>query len=226
MDLPKYCLSINKLNEGSSDLAQHKLRRHIDDEISLLETSSADESILYLQPFEADGWFIGLTAFPLAVYPYRFKMETYDDASRGPAYPLISYLKKKATRYGTLNRPYVIAINTWDYQINEKHLEDMLFGKRNEERTSNSEYSRGFWGTTTTPKNRRVSAVLFTNNLYAPTLLMGQYSASLYLNPWAKFCYDGVLTNLTTFRLEAGALKETPGSSLHEWLKLRCRKLW
>ncbi len=226
MDLPNYWLSISELNEGSSDLRQSRLRRHIDEEIGLLESRSARGTSL--QAFEEDGWFIRLIAFPLAEYPYPTKMETYDGAPCGPTYPLRSHLEKKAGEYGTFDRPYVIAIDTCDDRVNEnRHLADTLFGTRSDAGTSNSGFSRGFWGTPTTPENQRVSAVLFTYNLYAPTLLMGMwYSTSLYLNPWANLPYEGVLTKLTTFRLEAGALQEHPGSSLHELLRLRRRELW
>jgi hypothetical protein len=52
------------------------------------------------------------------------------------------------------------------------------------------------WRRTGAPKHTRVSAVLFTKNLWPATLLMGQVYACLYLNPWPAHPYIGVLTEL------------------------------
>ena len=82
------------------------------------------------------------------------------------------------------------------------------------------ELARGFWGTESAPNHRRVSAVLFTKNLWPATVLMGQVYACLYLNPWAERPYAGLLTELPTFRFENREVREYPGRPWHELMNL------
>lgn len=119
--------------------------------------------------------------------------------------------------------PYVIAANSADAMLTERHFEETLFGARPEIAAADTHSARGFWGTVTAPNHRRVSAVLFTKNLWPATLLMGRVDACLYLNPWADQPYEGVLARLPTFRFENRALKLYPGAPLHALLKLRLR---
>jgi hypothetical protein len=78
------------------------------------------------------------------------------------------------------------------------------------------ELARGFWGTENAANHRRVSAVLFTKNLWSATVLTGQVYTCLYLNPWAERPYKGLLTLLPTFRFENGEAQEFPGKMWYE----------
>jgi hypothetical protein len=94
-------------------------------------------------------------------------------------------LKRKGGRYGNqLAMPFVIAVNSFDCMLTNRDFEEALLGEC------------GFWGTVGAPMFQRVSAVLFTKNLWPPTLLTGQVYSCLYLNPRAKQPYAGVLTKL------------------------------
>jgi hypothetical protein len=149
----------------------------------------------------------------------------------GPSYPLRDALKKKAGRYGELSVPYVIAINSADAMLTDRDFEETLFGVRPGVTIAGmtDKLARGFFGTERTPNHQRVSAVSFTKNLWPATVLMGQVYCCLWLNPWTQRPYDGLLTELPTFRFENGAAQKSPGKPWHEMMDLQPLKdtsLW
>jgi hypothetical protein len=83
--------------------------------------------------------------------------------------------------------PYVIAVNAADVMLTDRDFEETLFGVRPGITISGMTHklARGFWGTENGPQHQRVSAVLFTKDLWPATVLMGQVYACVYLNPWA-----------------------------------------
>jgi hypothetical protein len=232
LDLPGYLIGIDELAEGSSAPSQKRLAKHIDAGIKAAAEGYSPESISIPLFSTNDGWRIKLTAFPTDRYGTRrgtVMQEAWSRSWNGPSYPLQGPLNKKGGRYGSeLDRPYVIAVNSSDPMLIDRHFEETLFGTRPQVGGVGSPQVRGFWGTATDPVYRRVSAVLFTKNLWPATLLMGQVDCRLYLNPWANRPYDGVLTKLPTSKLENDVLQSRPGASLHELLRLRLRDsaLW
>lgn len=110
---------------------------------------------------------------------------------------------------------YVTAVNSLDVMRTDHDFEKTLFGDVLQTSTTPGSRSLSFWGRPKAPSHRRVSAVLFTTNLWPATLLMGQVYACLYLNPWANEPYSGMLTRLPTFRFENGTLCESRGVPLH-----------
>ena len=231
LDLPNHLIAIDELKEGSSDLSQKALRRHIDDGIKAAAPADLEESIS-IPPFVTpDGWRIKLTAYSASKYGPRsttVMQEAWSRTWNGPSYPLRDVLEKKASRYGQLGMPYVIAVNSSDMMHSNRDFQDTLFGSPPQFAAPGSPPDIGFWGTAAAPKHTRVSAVLFTTNLCAPTLLMGQVYTGLYLNPWPAHPHDGVLAKLPTFRFENGQVREYPGEPLHKLLRLRLRdkSLW
>jgi hypothetical protein len=226
LDLRGYLIGIDELVEGSSDLSQETLRRHIDAGIKAAAAGYAKESISIPPLDTPDGWRITLTAFAALKYgppPTTVMQEARGHTWTGPSWPLRDALRRKASRYGQLAMPYVIAVNSSDAMVTDRDFEDTLFGSPSEFAASGSPRDVGFWGTAASPKHTRVSAVLFTKNLCLPTLLMGQVYACLYLNPWPAHPYDGVLAKLPTFRFENGEVRELSGAPLHKLLKLRLR---
>lgn len=228
MQLEGYRLGIDELTVGSKDLPHKALTKHIND---ALGTQSGDaDGIVTIPPFvNADGWRIRLTAFSSARYgstrPQGSVMqEAWRRTWTGPSYPLRDALKKKGSRYGKqLAMPYVIAVNAADVMLTDREFEETLFGVRRGVTIAGMTPSlaRGFWGTESAPNHRRVSAVLFTKNLWPATVLMGQVYAFLYLNPWADRPYEGLLTELPSMRFENGAVRHYSGALLHELMNLR-----
>ena len=157
--------------------------------------------------------------------------ESWSKTWTGPSYPLRDALKRKAGKYGTLLVPYIIAVNSADPMLTDRDFEEMLFGVRPGVIIAGmtKDLARGFWGTASAPNHQRVSAVLFTNNLWPATVLKGQVYACLWLNPWAARPYNGLLTSLPTFRFENGEARECPGRNWHElmdFLPLKDSSLW
>jgi len=231
LNLQHHLIAIDELKEGSGDLSQKALRKHLEDGIKAGVPGKLDESI-FIPLFETpDGWRIQLTAYASSKYRPRLTtvmQESWGRTWNGPSYPLRAVLEKKASRYGHLGMPYVIAVNSSDMMHGDREFQDSLFGSPSQFAAPGSPPDIGFWGTSAAPKHTRVSAVLFTTNLCEATLLMGQVYACLYVNPWAVQPYGGVLANLPTFRLENGEVHEYPGEPLHKLLKLRLRdsRLW
>jgi hypothetical protein len=215
LNLQNYPIAIDELTDGTNDLPQKLLARHIDDGMKAAAVGNAPESISIPLLATADGWRIKLTAFPTARYGTRrgaVMQETWGGTWNGPSYPLRDSLKEKGSRYGNqFAMPYVIAVNSCNAMLTDRNFEETLFGVRPEAAVTDSRRARGFWGSATAPNHRRVSAVLFTKNLWPVTLLTGQVHACIYLNPWADRHYEGVPTKMLTFIFEDGALRPYAG---------------
>ncbi len=217
--LDGFLIGVDELVAGSKDLSRRLLVRHINES---LKTATAKRSARVLIPaFETeDGWKIRLTAVSDAPYGSKNGGVLYEAWGRtwdGPSHALPKALIEKGGRYGDqLGMPFVIAINSFDPMLTDRDFAETLFGER------------GFWGTPETPQYRRVSAVLFTVNLWPATLLMGHVESRLYLNPFAHWSYEGVLTKLDTFRFARDSWRRYPGSPLYRLLQLRLHdsSLW
>lgn len=207
-----FLIGVDELVAGCKDLPHRFLAGHIGK--SLKETLAENSARILIPPFETDdGWKIRLTAIPDCSYGNRNSSVLYEAWSRtwnGPSYALPKALIEKGGRYGNqLGMPFVIAINSFDPMLTERDFAESLFGER------------GLWGTVETPRKRRVSAVLFTVNLWPATLLMGHVESRLYLNPFAHWPYEGVLTKLDIFRFASASWKRYPGTRIHQLLELR-----
>lgn len=225
LKLDGYKLGIDELTAGTSDLPQKALRKHIVD--ALAADPGNDDGIVRIEPYSTeDGWEIRLTAFSSGRYGSSSSttviQEGWGRTWTGPSYPLRDALKKKAGKYGALSMPYVIAVNSADVMLTGRDFEETLFGVRPGITIAGMtpRLARGFWGSEAAPAHRRVSAVLFTKNLWPATVLMGQMYCCLWLNPWAERPYDGLLAELPAFRLEESKVRERPGRPWHELMGL------
>lgn len=135
---------------------------------------------------------------PIGVYPVESKWGGTSDV-------LKRALERKSTRYGTIEAPFLIAINSlsnWSFD----HIDEQeaLFGGESivvypgSEEHSEVREPNGFWFGPTGPIHTRVSGVLFCrvhpSNLHDAPMC-------LYPNPWAQRPYDGVLATLTHYAL-------------------------
>ena len=185
----------------------------------------------------------------------RFKEEEFTltcDAiprgrSRGQAGPGIGYiwhrsavvrteesvraaLRGKATRYGRLDLPYVIAVNViCDYHKRVDIL-DVLFGscQTTFARTASGKIetlgsARGpdrLWGNEGDGQNNGVSAVLQASRLDAWTLANPKTSVVLVRNPWARLPYTGLLDRFTRLEPADAGMRKVAGESLADLLGL------
>jgi hypothetical protein len=226
--LPGFSIGIGELTAGSRDIPRRSIERHIREEAE--KNSTNDSSFFPIRPFEtADGWRLRLDLIRSLgnADSGEVRYESWSRVGISPSFALLAALRKKGGRYGDeLDLPFVIALNSSDSMSGDRVFDQTLFG---ESQTSNSpRSSSGFWGTAEDPVYRRVSAVLFTANLWPETILTGQVWACLYLNPWAHRPYHGVLTKLDTVKYENGVLRRDPGTPIHRLLgsELLDSSLW
>ena len=206
-----FLIGVDELVAGSRDLPRRVLATHISK--SLKSAPREDPDRVVIAPFATDdGWKIRLTAVPdcsRGKTKRGILYEAWSGTTSDKSDALSSALIEKGGRYGNkLQMPFVVAINSFDAMLTDSDFAKALFGEN------------GLWGTAGNLHKRRVSAVLFSVNLWPATLLMGQVETRLYLNPFAYWPYTGLLNRLDTFRLEDGSWKRFPGLRIHQLLDL------
>jgi len=211
LQIPGFLLGVDELSCGPTNLSLKSLRRHIQE--SLKNVVSDQSSFVRVPAFQTDdGWKIRLTAISDSmpeVNKTSVRYQAWSHTWTGPSYSLHDALKDKARRYGTeLGMPFLIAVNSFDALLCTSDFEEPLFGEH------------GLWGTADNRRYSRVSAVLFTKNLWPQTLLMGQVESRLYLNPFADWPYRGTLTKLDTFKFGGRSWGCESGTPINDLLKL------
>jgi len=131
---------------------------------------------------------------PIGIYPGEFRLDNSVDAIR-------ENIKNKASRYGRLDAPYLIALNCGLATTKEAEI-DALFGKK---------------GLFRPDLHTRVSGVVIFKVL--PWNLPKAY-VCLYHNPEPEHRYSGPLTQLPQVFAGQGRLKQLPGTSLGSILSL------
>lgn len=144
--------------------------------------------------------------------------------NRGPTREAI---KRKAGRYGPLRRPYIVAVNAADQHLDQTNVMEALFGqetflfRRGAQSNTEPEMIRrpdGAWFGPNGPVNTRVSAILIISSL-SPWSAAAR-SAELYLNPYARYPYDGPLLALTCHRPVGNLMVRIAGREAREVLEL------
>jgi hypothetical protein len=119
---------------------------------------------------------------PIGIYPMQSRVGGFDT-------PIRDALNSKATRYGVLDLPYVIAVNcVTDWDVDNDDILDVLFGTeqiilvQGSQAPIPSRRKDGAFMGPNGPWNTRVSAVLIAT-LYPWNL--GSARFEFYSNPWA-----------------------------------------
>jgi hypothetical protein len=145
---------------------------------------------------------------PLGILPVRSKWINTRDAIK-------KEIAGKATRYGTLDRPFVIAMNvTSEWGCDDDDVVDALFGTEAEifQETENGiahvgsrRQPDGAWMGPTGPTNTRNSAVLLIKGAHPWNV--PQVQQRLYLNPYAQRPLGAVLDQLPRAEVVSGRLR-------------------
>lgn len=151
-------------------------------------------------PWEADGWSMIFEAYPLKPEHRGSRVErplgSFMDETGGAIddeTPLRRALNRKAaSRYGTLDRPYVVAVCEYSFAHGDSdwHRNNVLFGHQavafGDGRPPRSvRRPDGHWrGPGQRPRNRRLSAVLLCNHLYPWNLKRAELEC--WENPFAE----------------------------------------
>lgn len=130
---------------------------------------------------------------------------------------------KKATRYGELGMPYIVAVNAVNQHLDEIDIMNALFGQETLEvsRTLDGpglpclrRQPDGAWWGHKGPINTRVSAVLVLSSLTPWNIRV--YSPVVYHNPWAKYSCPQALTELHTARAVGHEMRVIQGQAAQE----------
>ena len=98
---------------------------------------------------------------------------------------LTALLDKKASKYGLIDSPYAICLNTNDSFIEEDAFAESLFGQPSTDKINlNYTYKYGLFYAKTKALNTRISAVIFFKSF--DTFTLDNSSISIWHNPFAK----------------------------------------
>ena len=147
----------------------------------------------------------------IGMYPACVRWGGTDSAIRAA-------IRKKATKFGQLDAPYIIAVNCVS-KWGTDHIDEMqaLFGTEEFVSTNLNQQPQfrqkpdGIWFGPKGPRNRRISGVIIAK--VVPWNLPGA-EICLYQNPWAYKPYQGPLTSLPQTLVINGASKRLTGHSL------------
>ena len=139
-----------------------------------------------------------------------------------PQEPIKSSIRSKASAYGELTLPYIVAVNALNEYAGADSVLDALFGTPGVVvrqtpsglEHENSRLQDGVWGTAQNPIHTRVSAVLSTERLTPWSL--AQRRARLISNPWAQRPLDISVFGVDYSSLDGERLRILPARALHE----------
>ena len=139
-----------------------------------------------------------------------------------PHEAIAAAIRRKASRYGDLNLPYIVAVNVFETFANYKSVIDALFGteavvarRYGHECVRNPD---GVWYGRGGPTYSRVSAVLSTERLSAWDI--GQRSLRLIHNSWTTRPLPELPLGVHIARIQNDILVTTPGVPLRELFEL------
>jgi hypothetical protein len=215
-------------------LLKERLGRLDPGEVEVLWRSGGIQAVPHWQ-YEHEGWKIDFHPIPKSaslrgkpdVRPIgmrSFEMKFVDASS-----PIRDAIVGKAGRYGELDLPYVIAVNSLDdNSVDRIDMMDALFGKETyvlaigrSGAMGQPEMTRepnGVWTSRSGPTYTRVSAVLLAISVMPWTI--GRAGVFLIHNPWAQRPYDSELTRLPQGVPREGLMHWEVGLSLGEALRL------
>ncbi len=137
-------------------------------------------------------------------------------------------IKAKASRYGRLRQPYLVAVNAADQSAQHIDVIQAIFGQetvvfdtvdgRMQGKPRLSRTPNGAWAGPKGPVNRRVSGVLTVGSLLPWTVAV--HRPVLYHNPWARYPLEHGLSFLDNQRPAGGHMVLEPGPQLREVMRL------
>jgi len=208
MDSPNFFIVVKINGAPTTNPQGAKIRKFLEEKLSNLDpdmiAKQFEQGGLGVLPhwdLEHDGWQI--TFFPIpkkpeargkpGVRPIGLKMQGVRLLT--PHVGIRKSIQDKATKYGKLDLPYIVAINVIDeFGADDIDISNALFGEgqftvifRGNEliEQRSGQKPNGAWYGPEGPRNRRVSAALVTVNLSPWNI--AKITPSLWHNPWANY---------------------------------------
>jgi hypothetical protein len=176
--------------------------------------------------FDLKGWQVRFTAVPRSeekrgterknIIGPRSPNPQWIDSST----PLRERIRDKATRYGDIQQPYVVAVNVGDPGLDTIDIMDALYGDEvlvfNGSHEEGSEFEldrkpKGAWVSRQGEINTRVSGVLI--GAHAKPWRIGKAPLVLCHNPWAQRPIEGAITSLPEYVDEEVTYQKVEGDS-------------
>ncbi len=161
-------------------------------------------------PFEHGGWRVDFYPIPktsssrgrLGARPIGLQFGGFSTANTKVA--IRNAVLTKASRYGVLEKPYIVAVNVLSLHVDETDVLEALYGDEQYvvsasgagHKTTVKRARNGAWMSPNGPQNSRVSAILIIPQLVPSTLIRA--NACLFHNPWAAKHYNGSLGRLNS----------------------------
>lgn len=238
LEHPCFYLWLNE--EGAPDTSPpgRKIRDTLERWLNSLDYESCQELVevgqfddLPTRTFEEHGWTLEFQAFPKPrkrlskpsdriIHLHHSGFHWVDSRT-----PIRDAIRRKASRYGDVQRPYLIAVNAIGNFINDIDIAEALFGQEVLEvrlGTGLEMHHRlarrpdGAWTSYGGERNTRVSGVLIGQNVSPSSVTSAPLT--LYHNPWAQRQYSGSLSVLKQYVPSERRMEEIGGVHPHEIL--------
>jgi hypothetical protein len=231
---PNFFLWISIKGSPNTPPPVKKLATYINDQLTNLDPDKITEHHTLLGidglpqwQFEHDGWKIKIRPTPKGPEA-RDKPGVRPIGMRSSGFHALDHrtsirdsIVNKASKYGKLNLPYVIAVNAVD-PVDTTDVMEALFGKEQYsffisdegDKTSEPKMTRkpdGAWNSPKGPQYTRVSAVLIVTQF--STWNIPRTNLCLYHNPWAQKKYQSVLNRLPQVVPENGEMRWLSGET-------------
>lgn len=232
---PRFHLTIRDLGTLSEQPSGSRIRREVEAWLQELDPRDVDNALtgtgemsVAERDFHSGDWTITVRAWPKSQGDSRIgiihQAETSTESDR-----IENAIREKATRYGKLNLPYVVAVNIgrlpfsndynvetamdgperWHFQLKkDRTIETLGFDRAGQ----GALYHQG------EPQNTRVSAVLAVFGLQPARVRRTRLK--LFHNRGTPKAYHSVLTRLPQAVVEGGRYREIPGLSIEDLFQL------
>lgn len=232
-----FLLDVDSEGDPSSQPSANDLVRQVH---NWLDTLDADSLRLTFEASELEAmptfdwshgpWLLTLRAIPLRPERRGLSKRLFGVFGDGARWsngwePLRAAVKKKANRYGELDKPLVIAVNVDSFHLDSIDEIQALYGEESwvevlghPERSGPRRKANGAWRGPKGPQHRRASGVWFFNDLTPYTLATRR--STLYVNPWAHHSLPACMLAFPHKRLTEDELVSVQGKSLAQFFEV------
>ena len=190
---------------------KNPIRRQVREWLESIDPIDLSPADPYHNPrlcIQRDGWVAELVAIPLSRPSRRLiQMGPTKTGSLDEGPILTKNLKSKVKRYGTLDRPLILAINTNNTFTSGQEEHEALLGTRG-----------GIWSMDSEARRQRLHGVLFFRGLFPSN--MHSVVSHFYLNPNTQADIPEELLKLDSMWYRNGKWQSKKGMSLGEILEL------
>lgn len=242
LESPNFFVNAKWRGQPGSAPSIFRLKRDVSTWLDSLDPAQCEEALkasglrgLPTLQWEHDGWKVKFQAHPksarlrgepgvptLGIQMPEIRQSNTSEAIR-------KALKKKASRYGKLGCPFVVAVNSLQHTADRLSIAEALFGTEqvtflvDQEDNEEMELGRAGDGVlvgNNQVRNTRISAILVAVSLVPTTIASTDSSLCLYHNPWAEWPYTGPLCRLTQVKADAGELVTIRGAQAKDLLDI------